>query len=519
MKRCPTLALSLCLLMAGTAHAGPVEKFSGLSSQASTWALQYEYGTGGFFVSNDKGAHFKLLCSSAIDTGVRDTFTLHVSDDAIYVGVFDGMWQGDKNGCGWKRVPELEDQWTGAMAGDPSDPKITYYATSAGGDKDNGLFIKTGSGQWMPLGSKAKIFINTLDVVKTSNGKRFYTTAVRSVPTGDPMMPETPHYMVRISEDDAKTWTENEIGATDQFGSKDPLTEFTLLAIDPTNPDTIVAGTTRSEGSDEIIYSTMQGKPGTWKMIGQVKELKGAAFGADGKLYYGDNDQMSPGLFRVDKLGDAPKQLNNTWKVSCLRYDADGKRLLACRDWQFGTANVEDGTFSALLDMRSAESFVDCPGDVPEVAKRCQTQLLNAYCGQAHYEYAPVCSVYDPQRPWLDRSMAPDLGGRAAAGGSGGSSAGAGAGGSTASAGATGSTAGRPASSAGTGGPGAAGTSSAGASGTSAGGAGGSTKPKDSGGCSCTAPGAGDSSTRADWSLGLVAFGWLYSARRRRRRL
>ena len=369
------------------------------SWSSSTLAVQYEYGTGGFFISEDGGQHFKMLCSAAVDAGVRDKAVMHVSPEGIYLGVYDGLWLGDKNGCGWKRVPELMGVWTGALASDPTDPTVTYFASAAGSDKPNGLY-KGVSGAWSELGTKEAVFINTLHVVKTSAGKRFYVTAVRSVKTDDPMMPEVPHYLVRVSDDEAMTWTEYEFGPADQFGTKNPLAEMKILAVDPTNPDTLVASVSRSEDVDDLVYSPMQGKPGTWVKIGEAKEIRGAAFDAEGKLYFGDNDQSSPGFFVVDKLGDMPKQLNNAWKVGCIGYDAEGKRMFACHDWEFGTVNVSDGTFSSTLDMRSAEAFVECPGE-EAMSMRCQTQLLAAYCGQNHYEYAPVCSVYDSARPWF----------------------------------------------------------------------------------------------------------------------
>ena len=516
MARCSSFALILCLTLAaialaGTAHAGPVEKFSDSSSNAATIALAYEYGSGGFFLSNDKGAHFKLLCSNAVDANVRDHATLRVSDEGIYLGVYDGAWLGDKNGCGWKRVPELEGQWTGAMAGDPVDPKITYYATSAGA-KPNGLYKRDTSGKWAEFGTKSDVFINSLDVVKISSGKRYYASAVRSVPSSDPMMPDTPHYMVRISEDEAKTWTENEFGPADQYGSKDPQAEMKIVAIDPTNPDRIVVRAARTEGSDELLFSPMQGKAGSWVKIGQGKDLRGVAFAPDGKLYYGDNDQETPGFFKVDNLGDSPKQLNNGWKVSCLRWDANNDRMFACHDWQFGSANLDTGAFSPMLDMRSVDSFVDCPGEAP-VSMRCQSQLLAAYCGQGHYEYASVCSVYDPVRPWFVPMSADAGGSSGAAGAAGMSAAVGGAGGSGSGASGNG---GAGASASGT--TGLAGTrASAGTSAQAGTGSAGTTAPPKSGsGCSCMAP-VGPNLRASDALAGLGALGGVWLVRRRRR--
>jgi hypothetical protein len=512
MTRCSSFTLACCLLLAGTAHAGPVELFSGVSAEPNTVVLQYAYGGGGFFISSDGGAHFRLLCSAAIDPvarGVRDDGKLYLAEDAIYLGVFDGVWRGDKNGCGWQKMPEMNKQWIGAITGDPVDPKLTYLITTTGIDAmtnmkaKNGIYTHDGSGApWTALGTQAELFLNTLHVVKSGAGKRFYETAVRNVNTTDSAgnSVEDTHYLVRVSDDNAKTWAEYEFGAADQFGVPDSYAVMQIVAVDPTNPDQIVASVVRSMELDDLVYSASQGKPGSWVKLAQVKDLKAVAFTPDGKLFYGDNDQDTPGLFELDTLDGMPKRLSDGWKVGCLRYDTDHSRMYACQNWQFGTADLSSGAFTALLDMRTADKFVDCPGATP-MADLCQQQLLMAYCGPAHYEYAPVCSVYD--RPWLE-----PLGGSGGANSSGAGGNGGAAGTATSATGGTGAA---------VGGSGSAGrVSVAGASGqaATAGSAGSSSDAKS--GCSCSAPGArGTFSDGLTACLGALAVlcGW----RRRRR--
>jgi hypothetical protein len=462
--------------------------------------LQYNYGGGGFFVSSDGGANFRLLCSGAIDRGVRGDGKLHLSEDAIYLGVFDGVWRGDKNGCGWQRVPEMTGQWIGDITGDPVDPKLTYLITTTGSNAKNGIYVHDGTGApWTALGTQVELFLNTLHVVKSGAGKRFYETAVRTVSTTDSAgkpVDET-HYLVRVSDDNAKTWAEYEFGATDQFGVPDTYAEMKIVAIDPANADHIVASVVRSMELDDLVYSPTQGKPGSWVKLAQVKDLKAVAFTPDGKLFYGDNDQDTPGLFELDTWDGTPKRLNDGWKVGCLRYDTDHSRMYACQNWQFGTADLTSGAFKPLLDMRTAEKFVDCPGEMP-MADRCQQQLLMAYCGPAHYEYAPVCSVYD--RPWLEPLGGSGGANSSGSGGSGGTAA-------TATSGAGGA-------GAAVGGSGAAGSVGiAGASGQAA--AAGSSSDSKSG-CSCSAP--GKHGTFSDgWIACVGALAALCSWRRRRR--
>ena len=271
-----------------------------------------------------------------------------------------------------------------------------------------------------------------------------------------------------------------------------------MLAVDPNNPDHIVAAVTRDMDVDDLVYSPSQGKAGSWTLLGEVTTLQAAVFKPDGSLVYGDDDQTTPGLFVIDKIGNKPQQISKDWKVGCLQYDATHSRMYACKDWQFGTADLTTGAFSLMLDMRKADKFVECPGK-PPAADTCKTQLLAAYCGISHYPEAPLCDGY--VRP-----------GYVPAGGSGGAS-GAAAGGMSGGAAGTSSAAGTTAMvAAGT-------TASPVTAGSTAGraaaGSGGSmVQPKAKSGCSVATPGNAASPA---W-LGLAAVGLSVVAGRWRRR-
>ena len=504
------LAVAICLLLAGTAHAGPIELFHDVyaeSGKPDTLVLDYMYGQSGLFFSSDGGQHFSLMCSGAIDKNLqRDGSVFHVTPgDVLYLGAFGGLWRGSSSGCGWQEVTAMHNKWVAAFAGDPLDSKLTYLITSTGSGAQNGIFVNDGqSMDWTAFGAQAELFLDTLHVVKLpSGGKRFYETAVRP-PKPDAKADDVPQYLVRVSDDNGMSWTEEDFGNADQYGPKDPYASLSIMGVDPTNPDRVVAGVVRSMDVDDLVYSPSQGKAGTWMKLAQVGKLQALAFKPDGSLYYGDDDQDSPGLFTIEKFGDMPKQLSTAWKVGCLRYDTDHNRMYACNDWRFGTADLSSGVFTAMLDMRTAEKFVECPGE-PSMADRCQQQLLQAYCGPAHYEYAPVCTAYD--RPWLE-----PLGG---SGGSAATNAGAGAGGTSGAGAAAGngaaghSTAGAAAgASAST-----AGSAARAGTGAAAGSSSSNTKSKSSG-CSCSVPSTG----HAALADGLFAFGALCVGLRLRRR-
>jgi hypothetical protein len=507
MLRRSLLALSVCLLTSKV-HAGPVELFTGVSvdpKMPNSLALKYIYGGGGLFMSTDAGMNFQMLCYSAIDPSVeRDVSTVYISgNESIYIGVFDGLWRGDKSGCNWQSIADLKGKWVSDIAGDPTDPAVTYAVTSNGTGL-NSVYMNDGKSDiWTVFGSQSELFLNTLHVVKTSAGKRFYETAVKTTTTMDPttgMAVDDIHYTVRVSDDNAKTWTESDFGPPDQYGPKDPLAEVRVLAVDPNNPDHILAAVTRDMDVDDLVYSASQGK--AWMPLGKVTTLQAAVFKPDGSLVYGDDSQDSPGLFVIDKIGDNPRQISKDWKVGCLQYDATHTRMYACKDWQFGTADLTTGAFSLMLDMRKADKFVECPGK-PPAADTCKTQLLAAYCGISHYPEAPLCCGYP--RPGYDPVGCGGASGAsgAAAGGMSGGAAGM----SSAAGGAGMAAAGSMAA------PATAGS----AAGRAAAGSGGSAlPPKAKSGCSVATPGHATSPAWLALAVGLsvVAGGW----RRRRAR-
>ena len=428
--------------------------------------------------------------------------------------MFNGLWRGKSNGCDFVEVEELKGHIIGGLTVDPIDPKRIYVGTSDGYNTDgtpktNSLWMSEGAGKpFTKLGKEDTIWFSSLNVVKVGSARRIYSTGVVSKTVMDAMgnPASEVHYYVRVSDDEGKTWTDNEFDMK-QFGPKTGSADFGIVGIDPSNPDVVLANVSRDGMTpDNFVYSTMQGKAGTWKQIAELGELHGMAFAPDGKLYFGDDDQNSRSFFVAEKLGDAPKMLSSNWKVSCLRWDASKNRMLACKDWQFGTVDLASGAFSSMLDMRCAENFVQCP-DQASVKKACEAQLLAGYCGVTHYPVAPLCSGYDQgaDAPMyiaaqdytckngmlVDKSESSPL--------SGGTSSTPASAGTGAAAGSTGTPA-----------TGSAGTSTA-PQPAAAGSKAGTTAPPSSSGCS-VAPGQGDAG--AAWLLGLTALTLL---RRRRR--
>lgn len=379
---------AVTLFWACPAWAGPPELFRNVvdSRDADSLVLYYEYGQGGFYFSRDAGQTFEVLCSSAIDPMLADGQIWAMRerpDGRMLLGLFSRMLISDPDKCSWSEVPEFAGRWVSDLVRDPEAAAATYAVTSSGAG-DNGLYRNDGaSDAWTRIGDATPDFLTRLHVVKHGSGVRMYIGGAQPAKTST----ERPHYYVRVSDDRGQSWQQHDFGDTDGT--------MRLVAVDPTDADRIVATVQRAEAQkpDDILVSAQRGEPGTFQKIGSVTTLVGVAFASDGTLFYGDNDQGSPGLFKLDKGASEPRQISNEYKVSCLSYDDAHQRLYVCRDWLFGTADPSSGAFTTLADMRTARHFVACP-DEATIAARCESQFRLNYCGPGHYDGAPICYYY-----------------------------------------------------------------------------------------------------------------------------
>ncbi len=388
------------------AHAGPPELLVQLAmhpTDPGVMALRYVNGQDGALFTTDGGANWTLLCGSAMfDLSVHRSALAMTSDGLALMGAFTGLWHDDGHACGWTEEPQFDGQWVDGFATDPLDPTVTYAVTSSGG-KLNGVFRRAAGGSWADFGTKDEVLIGQMLVVAHGNGRRFYLGAVKGTVTVDGGV-VLPNYVVRVSDDDGATWTDNAYGPTDATTSK-----FRLEAVDPTNPDRIVAAIERPEDApppasttDTVLISDDQGK--TFKEYLTITEVgtesNSVAFATDGRLWIADQGGSDPsepkGLWFSQSLDAKPTHLSNA-PVYCLGYQEATNTLYTCTEVtgvpEFGTVNAKSGVFTASLDLRTVKNFVACPGQ--DVATACEDQLCLAYCGFGHFAQAPVCCAYD----------------------------------------------------------------------------------------------------------------------------
>jgi MYXO-CTERM domain-containing protein len=286
-------------------------------------------------------------------------------------------------------VPELEKRYIRAIAGDPIEPKRTYVVTT-NAMVDNGIYMNDGTGSFVEFGAQARMFIASLHVVKNAEKRRFYETGVTTNAETN-----TVSYSVRVSDDEATTWTDEAFDPVQFETTEKRVQEFKLVAIDPTDPDRVVGLVVRPDRApDSLVFSRDKGKAGTWERIAEPLLAGAVAFGPDGVLYFGDDNFASKGLFKVSQLGEAPQLISDVYRVSCLGYDAARSRLLGCADnYRFGAFDTSSGELTTLLDLRCAEHVVTCP-DNPEIQTLCQPPGVE-FCKLDHWVIAPLCCVYE----------------------------------------------------------------------------------------------------------------------------
>jgi hypothetical protein len=435
------LAPFLALLLPEMAHAGPPEQLTQVAihpSDPQRMVVRYFNGGDGEFVTTDGGKSWKLLCDSLFitDPTIKSGPTVISNDGTTSMGIFTGLWHDDGHSCGWSSEPKYDGQFVGGLALDPTDPDITYAVTSSGG-KDNGILRRDKSGTWSDLGTKEGVLLSDISVVAKGSGRRFYAAGVRGeiIPT-DGGLPES-NYVIRVTDDDGATWTENVYGGTHGI--------FHVQGVDPTNPDRILASIERAgdagtpaETADSVLVSSDQGK--TFKPYLTITEIGGVAFAPDGRVWIGDAgnalDSTQPkGLYFAPSLDKPATKLSmGDYPVQCLDYVPSTNALYACQYTTFGAVDTKSGAFTTSLDVRTVAGFVDCSG--VDMAAVCQTQLCNAYCGLGHFAQAPVCCAYDTFS--CGPAAAQNVVAVCPATGTGGAAGAGGAGGSTSSAGASG---------------------------------------------------------------------------------
>jgi hypothetical protein len=377
-------------------HAGPVEQMVELAyppGKSDSMLVRYLNGGGGLFLSTDSGKTWGLQCNTAfLGPGGRVQGPIAVlGDKSLLLLSSSGVFHSDASGCGFKaESPDLTKNLVDFTL-HPTDPMKVYGAISDPAGM-SGLVVRAADGTWTPVGIKDAPSPLSLRVVMHEAGLRVYeiavkmSTAMGAAGTGA----VTPEYVLRVSDDEAKTWQEYPL-AVDANGRP------RLRGVDPTNPERLLIVIDRSNATDSVLLSKDGGKT-TTKYL-EVDEFGGLTFAPDGRVWIGDlgltsGSSMTRGLYKAANLDAMPERLGQaTYPVQCLGWAADTNTLYACQRFWFGNVNQETGEFTTMMRFTDVPKFVSCPGE--DTAGQCKLQLCMDYCGPAHFAVAPVCSAYD----------------------------------------------------------------------------------------------------------------------------
>jgi hypothetical protein len=427
--------------VAGSARAsGPVEQVVQVlfhPRDPDVIVLRYEYKGEGLFYSDDAGQSWRLMCGSFASSQLPgevapadrefDLITAAIAGDGTVLGAaFDLLWEGEPGGCEWSTRPEYDGVWITDFAAHPSDPDVLFFSTGESA-QPNGVMQRMADGSFAELASPEDVQILRLRAAETASGLRIYQGAISGMVevTVDEMTFEAPRYVIRVS-DDGGSFEEFDVG----WGNE----ALQLVAVDPSDPDRIVAQLDRVGAPDDLMVSADRGA--NFERYHSLTRLGGIAFAPDGRVLIAEEpddgvSDPSLGLWFADSLDEAPTKISDV-EAFCAGYQAATDTFFACPQKQFGRVDTTDGTFTPLFDFRTVSDFVACEGR--DVASACQGQLCVAYCGLGHFAQAPVCAQYEgpfcgpcaaPDPP--DRCAVSDAGLAAGAGGGAGTGTGTGA--------------------------------------------------------------------------------------------
>jgi hypothetical protein len=378
-----------------SALAGPVEQFAQVllhPARPDVIAVRYDNTGGGLLISREGGRSFALLCSAAagIARGGRPSSAALAGSGQLLLGAFEGLQRDDGQACGFAPDPALGTRWVTDLALHPRDPGVVFAVTGNAAPAQNGIYSSANGAPFVPIGELADLLVSRLRVVELADGKlRFYESALASVPAPASAAGTEPRYMIRVSDDGGRHFTEHPwpLGG---LGVR-------LEAVDPGDPDAIVVSATHSDQTTTVQTLFVSRDAGaSFREYASFEGFSGIVIGEDRRVFItaaGSAIADAPkGLWRADDLDEPPVLLDGGQAMTCLgRRGGDGP-LFACTRYAFGRVDEESGELQELVKLTKVDRLVTCAGD--DVRARCEQPMLDGYCGVSHFPCAPVCDLY-----------------------------------------------------------------------------------------------------------------------------
>lgn len=415
LARISLLFVALAVGVATPASAsGPVERFLQILAHPTdpkTMVLRYGAASQGFLFSRDGGQSFALMCSSAVapELPVNDRInrlSLRVvpasaavtidGSGALLFGQYGALWSDDASGCAWKKEPAFDGKWPYSIKRDAREPNLVWAAVSTTtGEAETmdtrvELTRRDAAGVWSVIAPIRKLAIGQLvldgDLVVSADAtkRRIYTSMLVAG-----LMGYSQAYVL-VSDDDGKTWREHPL-PTEQEA-------LNLLAVDPGNPDTVLAVVGRDNQADSLLLSRDQGA--TFQPYGDFRTVSDVTFGPDGRVYVADagdsgGDDTQGGLYTASKLGEPLVRVGSTQYIECVHYQALTGKMFACNRDRFGELDPSTGTIKELTRIDTVSSFLQCPGKDIQVACELQLNAGASWCCAGHYPFSRVCDEYN----------------------------------------------------------------------------------------------------------------------------
>lgn len=412
------MAACSALLSAGLVQAsGPTERvLQVLPHPMDENVIVARYGvpggvSNGFLYSSDGGKSFKAGCSDLIAPGIKLQRSFSPYLNVVHLDVMgrltvsqdrDQVFVGDTTGCTFAKTPGFENTTGITLTPDPTDPAALFMLAlrqpaTAGTPASSEILRRDAAGVWTTVGA-----------LKTSNATtNVYGAdlAVAKLPAGGTRMvafysvyiegstAQTGNMRVGTSEDGGKSWAEHML-VDPPDGMK-----VRLLAIDPTNPDRVLAVHYSDSATDKLLVSTDKGV--TYQPYAEVDHYSGHVFTPEGRIFISSTRDSSPnatgGLHTAANLGEPLMKLPSSADLDSVALGPDQK-LYGSKLQAFGTLDPTTGAFTEVTRLERVSGQIECPGK--DVAALCEEQMNSgvSWCCAGHYPFTPFCDAYDVTR-------------------------------------------------------------------------------------------------------------------------
>lgn len=295
--------------------------------------------TFGLIVSVDAGRRWEYWCEDALQYGDNyDPPLIYAADGTLLVALDDGLVT-TRNGCTFRRQPDLESLTVRDLAASPDGRTAWAIALTRNATPDSRVARSTDNGLTFEfVGERfTGVSLQTIEVA-ASDPQRLYATGTRA---GAPVLYR--------SVDGGARWTE----AAGRFGG---ATGLFVSGVDGRNPSVLYLRATAAPGDMDagsaegsgVLFRSDDGGETVRVVLRTNGPMRGFAISDDGRrVWAGGPDD---GVWRIAD-GAAPTRLSDA-PVECLRW-SDGS-LWACRTFvPNGTLLLRgdgDGPFASALE-------------------------------------------------------------------------------------------------------------------------------------------------------------------------